>query len=156
MVATIIKYLRECALAFLVVSLFVRPVGADPNSAPVQQGIARTARQKLETKITYSCVDLPIETVLMNLAEQAGIDIVKSPKVTGNVTVRVTGVPLEEALANILAAHDCTYVATENMVRVTPIPEVALLREPLVNGIYKITYADANEVAGALRLFISV
>jgi type IV pilus assembly protein PilQ len=89
------------------------------------------------------------------LAEQANIDIVKSPKVTGNVTVKITNVPLEEALTNILAAHDFTYVATESMVRVIPLPEVAVLREQLVTRIYQVTYADANELAAALRDFVS-
>jgi type IV pilus assembly protein PilQ len=99
---------------------------------------------------------MPIDTVLMNLAEQGKIDIVKSPNVTGNVTVKVTNVPLEEALTNILAAHDYTYISTENMVRVVPIPEmIAAAREPLVTRIYRITYADANDVAGALSGFVS-
>jgi type II secretory pathway component GspD/PulD (secretin) len=114
-----------------------------------------TARQALATRITYSCVNLPIEDVLINLADQADIDIVKSPKVAGDVTVKVTDVPLGEALTNILAAHDYTYVATESMIRVIPVPEVAALREQLVTRIYQLTYADANEVASALREFVS-
>ncbi|GAI52998.1 unnamed protein product, partial [marine sediment metagenome] len=91
----------------------------------------------------------------MDLAEQAKIDIVKSPKVTGNVTAKVTDVPLEEALSNILAAHDYTYIATESMIRVMPLSEIAVAREELVTRIYRITYADANEVAGALGNFVS-
>lgn len=67
----------------------------------------------------------------MNLAEQAKIDIVKSPKVTGNVTVKVTDVPLEEALSNILAAHDYTYIATESMIRVVPLSEIVVARDLL-------------------------
>jgi type IV pilus assembly protein PilQ len=91
----------------------------------------------------------------MELAEQAKIDIVKSPKVTGNVTVKVTDVPLEEALSNILAAHDYTYIATESMIRVVPLSELVVAREPLVTRIYRITYADANDVATALHNFMS-
>jgi type IV pilus assembly protein PilQ len=91
----------------------------------------------------------------MELAEQAKIDIVKSPKVTGNVTVKVTDVPLEEALSNILAAHDYTYIATESMIRVVPLSEIVAAREPLVTRIYRITYADANDVATALHNFMS-
>jgi type IV pilus assembly protein PilQ len=91
----------------------------------------------------------------MDLAEQAQIDIVKSPRVTGNVTVKVTDVPLEEALTNILAAHDYTYIATESMVRVEPISEIVAAREQLITRIYQITYADSNEVAGALGNFVS-
>lgn len=91
----------------------------------------------------------------MDLAEQAKIDIVKSPRVTGNVTVKVTDVPLEETLSNILAAYNYTYIVTESMVRVVPLSEIAVAREQLITRIYQITYADANEVAGALRNFVS-
>jgi type IV pilus assembly protein PilQ len=112
-------------------------------------------RQRLQTRITYSCTELGIEKVLMELAGMAGIDIVKSPKVTGNVTVKLTEVPLEEALGNILAAHDYTYVATESMVRVMPLSEVAAAREELVTRIYQVKYADSNDVARALKNFVS-
>jgi len=154
---TIEKYCRGCILAFLVISLSISPltIGAEPNSAQGEQKTFETARDRLKTRITYSCIDTPIETVLMNLAEQAKIDVVKSPKVTGNVTAKVTDVPLEEALSNILAAHDYTYIATESMIRVMPLSEIAVAREELVTRIYRITYADANEVAVALGNFVS-
>jgi len=64
-------------------------------------------------------------------------------------------VPLEEALTNILAAHDYTYVATDNMIRVVPIAEITLAKEELISKVYRITYADANEVAASLRNFVS-
>ncbi len=154
---TIGKYCRSCAVGFLIVSLFILPVsiGAEPDSAGGGQRVLETAQQRLRTRITYSCTELPIETVLVELAEQAQVDIVKSPKVTGNVTVKLTDVPLEEALTNILAAHDYTYIDTESMIRVVPIPEIAVAREQLLTRIYRITYADANEVAVALGNFVS-
>ncbi len=151
------KFCRDCLIAFSVISLCASglAIGAEQDSVEAGQAISSSARQKLRTRITYSCTELPIETVLMDLAEQAKIDIVKSPRVTGHVTVKVTDVPLEEALSNILAAHDYTYIATESMVRVVPLSEIAVAREQLITRIYQITYADANEVAGALRNFVS-
>jgi len=145
------RYRRAIISALLAVALSVW-------AAPVVMGsvaVSKTAKEKLQTKITYSCVDLPIETVLMQLAEKARIDIVKSPKVTGKITAKVTDVPLEEALANILAAYDYTYVATDNMIRVVPVSEIALVKEELISKVYRITYADANEVAASLRNFVS-
>jgi type II secretory pathway component GspD/PulD (secretin) len=143
------KYHKVCIWGFLVISLLISPLTVDA----VQ--VSETAKQKLRTRVSYSCVDSPIETVLMDLAGQANIDIVKSPGVSGNVTVKVTDVPFEEALANILAAYGYTYVTTENMVRVLPLPEMSELKEELVTKIYKITYADANQVYRALDKFIS-
>jgi type IV pilus secretin PilQ/predicted competence protein len=151
------KYWRDCVFIFLIISLSISfvAVGAEPNSVSDTETVPQTAQQRLQTRITYSCVDLPIDKVLMDLAELAKIDIVKSPKVIGNVTVKVTDVPLEEALSNILAAHDYTYIATESMVRVVPLSEIVIAREPLVTRIYRITYADANDVATALHNFVS-
>jgi len=142
---------RAVVLVFLAVSLVVPPV-----EGAVKQAAAETkARAALRKCITRSWVNESIDKVLMDLAEEAGVDIVKSPKVTGNVTAKVTEVPLDEALTNILAAHDYTYIATENMIRVVPVSEIALAREELVSKVYHVTYADANEVAAALRSFVS-
>jgi len=74
-------------------------------------------------------------------------------------------VPLAEALDNILGAHGYTYIATDYMIRVVPISQTTLptgqlvdrarLVERLISRIYRITYADANQVAQALTDFVS-
>ena len=148
---------RRGWVGFLVVLLFIFPltIGADEIIIQGEQTASKTARDKLQTRVTISSTDTPIEKVLMDLADQAKIDIIKSPKVTGNVTVKVTDIPLEEALTNILTAYNYTYIATENMLRVVPLPEMADIKEPQVTRIYKITYADVEEVHAALKTFIS-
>ena len=151
------KYERNRFWALVIASLFIFPliVSAEQISDQAANTALDTARQKLQTRITYACIDTPIEKVLMDLADQAKIDIIKSPEVTGNVTAKVTDVPLEEVLTNILAAYNFTYIATENMVRVIPLPETAPLKEQQVTRIYKITYADANQVFAALGDFVT-
>jgi len=62
----------------------------------------------LNARITRTWTDAPIDSVLVDLADIAGIDIVKNPNVTGNITAKVTDVPVAEALTNILAAYDFT------------------------------------------------
>jgi len=157
MVKKLEKYRRNRFWGVLIVSLFILPliVGAGQFSDQAANTALNTARQKLQTRITYSCIDTPIEKVLMDLADEAKIDIIKNPEVTGNVTAKLTDVPLEEALTNILAAYNYTYIATENMVRVIPLPETAPLKEQQVTRIYKITYADANQVFAALSDFVT-
>ncbi len=94
--------------------------------------------------------------MLKELAQQAGVFIVKSPQVTGDVTIEVVDIPLEELLTNVLGAYNYTYIATKNMVRVVPLSEAVVIREILVTEIYKITYADAGEVSLALADFLSL
>lgn len=147
------KHGRTIVLVFLTVWLSVSPAVIAAAGGGVL--VAGRGRDALRTRITRVWADESIDKVLMDLAEDANVDIVSSPKVTGNVTARVTDVPLHEALSNILAAYDYTYVTTDNMIRVMPASVVALAQEELVSRLYRIIYADANEVAGSLRNFVS-
>ncbi len=141
---------RRFVIPLLAISLLFGTFTVSTSAAP-----SEPSRDWLRTPITYSCINEPIETVLLALADQAKVDIVKSPKVSGNVTVKLTDVPLQEALTNILAAHDFTFIATSRMIRVVPLPEIMTVREPLDTRIYHISFADANEVATALAGFVS-
>ncbi|MHC4397470.1 MAG: type II secretion system protein GspD [Planctomycetota bacterium] len=151
------EYCRNCIWGFLIILLFISPltVGAGGILIQDEQTASKTAPQKLRTKVTLSCVDTPIQKVLSDLADQAEIDIIKSPKVVGVVTVKLTDVPLEEALTNILSLYYCTYIATDNMIRVVKLPPNTKMKEPQVTRIYQITYADANDVYAALGDFKS-
>jgi len=71
------------------------------------------------------------------------------------VTATLTGVPLEEALDNILAAHGYGYVTGKNMIRIAPVDEITEKDERLTSKIYHITYADVKEVEKALEKFVS-
>jgi type II secretory pathway component GspD/PulD (secretin) len=151
------KSLYFKSLFFIVMALGLTVISAiaeEPVSA-YQKIVLKSGREWLKTLITYQCTEKAIDQVLMDLAELAEVDIVKSPKVTGNVTAKVTNVPLEEVLTNILEAHDYTYIATDNMIRVIARPETSLIREKPITRVYQINYADANDVAGALRKFVS-
>lgn len=151
------EYFRNCIWGLLIILLFTAPltVGARQISIQGEQTASKTARDKLKTRISLSCINKPIDKVLMELSEKAEIDIVKSPGVVGDVTVKVTDVPLEEALINILSLYHFTYIATENMIRVVPLPPQDKRKEPQVTRIYQITYADAGEVFATLDKFVS-
>ncbi len=125
----------------------------DENSA---QGQAITPiQQRMLKTISIDCINTPIEDVIRMMSEQANVDIIKSPSVTGNVTATLTNVPLVEALNNILAVHGYGCVVDRNMIRIAPIDEIAQKGEILDNRVYRITYADVTEVENALKKFIS-
>ncbi len=108
---------------------------------------------RMRKRISIDVNEVSIDTVIRQLAEQADLDIIKSPKVIGNVTVTLTDVPLEEALSNILTVHDCTYVLTENIMRIITSEEMVTKAEPILTTTYEIVYADAAEVVVALDKF---
>ena len=111
--------------------------------------------QQMQKTISITFRDTPIDDVIRAIAEKANVDIIKSPQVTGTVTVTLTDVPLGEALNNILAAHGYGYVADKNIIRIAPMSELAQKEEVLVSRIYRITYADVSDVEKTLEKFIS-
>jgi len=122
------------------------------NGRP-QPGVALEDRLKKTISVEFR--KTAIEDVLRIMADQADVDIVKSPKVTGDVTVSLTDVPLEEALNNILSVHGFVYVPSQNMIRIVTSEEQAEKPEVLHTQTYEIVYADVTEVVKALEKFKS-
>jgi len=120
-----------------------------------QKEVLTTLEQRMLKRISIDFRNTPIEDVIRIMAEQADVDIVKSPQVIGNVTATLTNVPLGEALDNVLAAHGYGYVTGKNMIRIAPVGEITDKAERLDSKIYHITYANVVEVEKALKKFIS-
>jgi type IV pilus assembly protein PilQ len=125
----------------------------EPNAAKAE--VLSTLEQRMQKKISVDFRETPVDDVIRIMAEQADVDVVKSPKVTGSITAKLTNVPLDEALRNILAANGYDFVMTKNMIRVAPASEITQESEKLVNKIYRITYADITEVEKSLKKFVS-
>ena len=152
--------MKSKALKFLMVLAFVMVAGAvtvaeNDDELLAQKEILTTLEQRMLKRISVDFRNTPIEDVIRIMAEQADVDIVKSPKVIGNVTATLTDVPLEEALDNILASHGYSYVTGRNMIRIAPVEEITQEAESLDSKIYHITYADVEQVEKALEKYVS-
>jgi len=143
-------------MVFAVVCLsWAIAVAQTGNEEPGGKAGLTELERRMQKKVYVDVNDVPIDTVIRQLVEQADLDIIKSPNVIGNVTVTLTDVPLEEALNNILAVHNCTYVLTENVVRIITTAELVEKAEPILTKTYEIVYVDATEVVTALDKFKS-
>ncbi len=111
--------------------------------------------QRMKKRVYVDHNDVSIDMVIRQLAEQADVDIIVSPKVIGNVTVTLTDVPLEEALNSILSVHGCSYVLSDNVLRVITSEEMVAKVEPMLTKTYEIVYIDATQVVEALDKFKS-
>jgi type IV pilus assembly protein PilQ len=111
--------------------------------------------RRMKKNISIDVSDQPIDLVIKQLVEQAGLNYIKSPNVVGNVSVTFHDVPLEEALANILAVNDCLYVPTDNVIRIITSAEMVAKAEPILTRTFEIVYVDATEVVTALDKFKS-
>jgi type IV pilus assembly protein PilQ len=151
---------KSRGLKFLVIFAFIMAVCAIAVAEIGNEDLGRvevltTFEQRMQKRISIDFRDTPIDDVIRAIAEQADVDIVKSPKVIGNVTTKLTDIPLEEALKNILTAHGYGYVADKNMITIMPIADILDKPEMIVSRIYRITYADVKGVEAALKKFIS-
>jgi type IV pilus secretin PilQ/predicted competence protein len=125
----------------------------DANASKAE--VLTTLEQRMQKRISVDFRDTAIDDVIRIMAEQANVDVVKSPKVTGTVTAKLSNVPLEEALRNILASQGYDYVMSKNMIRVAPTGEISQEAEKLVTKIYRVNYADIKETEKSLAKFIS-
>ncbi len=135
----------------VMVMLSVTTPGAAENSDPNNTNL----QERLQRKISVKFRRTPIEDVVRMIAEQADVDVITSPKLTGEVTVKLTNVALEEALRSILDIHGYDYVVGENIVRVIAKEDMPAIQERLVTEIFEITYSDPEGVAQSLSKFKS-
>ncbi|MBN1974825.1 MAG: hypothetical protein JW787_14390 [Sedimentisphaerales bacterium] len=110
---------------------------------------------RIQKNVSIDVSDVPIEMVIRQLAEQVNVDFIISPNVTGNVTVTLTDVSVEEALQSILDVHGCAYLKGKNVIRILARDEIPAIAERLVTETYEIIYADIVQVVEALEKFLS-
>ena len=151
---------KSRGLKFLVIFAFIMAVCAIAVAEIGNEDLGgvevlTTFEQRMQKRISIDFRDTPIDDVIRAIAEQADVDIVKSPEVIGNVTTKLTDIPLEEALKNILTAHRYGYVADKNMITIMPIADILDKPEMMVSRVYRITYAEIKGVEAALKKFIS-
>jgi len=142
-----------CALfCFSSISAFA----AESSENVVGKKAVLTDLEKRMQKVV--CIDVnevPISTVIRQLADQVDVDLIMSPKVTGNVTVSLTDVSLDEALRCILDVHGAGIIVGENVIRILSREEMPQVAERLVTQTFEITYADVGQVVDALEKFKS-
>lgn len=120
-----------------------------------EEKVLTELEMRMQKRISIDVNDLPIDMVIRQLTEQAGINYIKSPNVVGNVSVTFKDVPLEEALRNILAVHGCLYTTTDNVIQIITSAEKVTKAEPMLTKSFEIVYVDATEVVTALDKFKS-
>ncbi len=99
--------------------------------------------------VTMDFKDADIHNVLRILSYKGGVNIVAGPDVEGNVTIRLTDVPWEQALDIVLKTYGFTYEKIGNLIRVTTIESMA--NEELTTEVYTINFAKASEVMASVE-----
>ena len=150
-----LRFLTLCAVLCLNGEMALAGSDVEPQVQTDVSVVSTSLENRLTKTISIEFRKTAIEDVLRIVADQADVDIVKSPKVEGDVTVTLTDVPLEEALNNILSVHGFVYVLSQNMIRVITAEEQAEKPEAMKTETFEIVYADVTEVVKALEKFKS-
>ena len=130
----------------------------------VKKRVATTTAKQYQGKpISLNFQDIPVRTVLQIIADFNNLNLVTTDSVSGNITLRLDGVPWEQALDIILKVRGLDKRLDNNILLVAPSDEIAAREKqqlesrnqvadlaPLYTEYLQINYAKASEVAALL------
>ena len=111
------------------------------------------------TKVTFNFQNIPVRSVLALIADVSNLNIVVADKVQGNLTLRLTNVPWDQALDIVLDARNLDMRKNGNVIWIAPTADIAqreqqLLKaqqdrrilEPLQTVLIPMSYAKAEDM----------
>ena len=114
-------------------------------------------------KISLSFQQIDVRTVLQIIAEFTGLNIIASDTVNGNITLRLTEVPWDQALDIILSSRDLDMRRTGQVVMIAPRAELATRErtemserkamegiEPLITETFQLNYQKVKDMVQLL------
>ncbi|CAB5687148.1 Type IV pilus biogenesis and competence protein pilQ precursor [Aeromonas hydrophila] len=130
----------------------------------VKKRTAASAGKQYQGKpISLNFQDIPVRTVLQLIADFNNLNLVTTDSVSGNITLRLDGVPWEQVLDIILKVRGLDKRLDNNILLVAPAEEIAAREKqqlesrnqvadlaPLYTEYLQINYAKASEVAALL------
>jgi type IV pilus assembly protein PilQ len=111
------------------------------------------------TKVTFNFQDIPVRSVLQLIADVSDLNIVVADSVGGNLTLRLTNVPWDQALDIVMDARNLDKRHNGNVIWIGPTAEIAAreqqllqaqldrrILEPLQTVLIPINYAKAEDL----------
>lgn len=106
-----------------------------------------------DEEVSFEFVNQPIKSALRLLAGANDLNMVITEGVEGRVTMDLRGVTLRQALNNIVHTHDCEYIVDNGIITVKPVKTV--YTGGAITKVYRLKYADAENVAEVIRQVVS-
>jgi type IV pilus assembly protein PilQ len=110
--------------------------------------------------VTLDFKEADIRNVLKIIAYKSGVNIVTTPEVIGNITIRLVDVPWEKALGVILKTYGFGYEKAANIITVAPIDKLADQKrkefelaqiQPVITEVFTLKFIDAQDAKKALE-----
>lgn len=111
----------------------------------------------LSGNVTLDFKDADIQNVLKLISYKAGVNIVSTPDVMGNVSIRLADVPWQMALDVLLKTYGFAYQRQGNILLVTKLETIARIQaeEPLQTEIFILKFLDAQDAQKILVPLLS-
>jgi len=122
---------------------------AEEQESVAQEEVRKSAEETLRVSenVTLDFKEADIQNVLKIISLKAGTNIVTTPDVMGNITIRMVDVPWEMALDVILKTYGFGYQKQGNVILVTKLENIAKIQseEPLQTEIFTLRFLDAQD-----------
>ncbi|MCD6080029.1 MAG: type IV pilus secretin PilQ [Candidatus Omnitrophica bacterium] len=140
--------MKNIVLSFLLlVAVFSSSSAQEKAPSPSRFEVAQNRIVALEIK------EAEIRDVLRMLAEQFGLNIVISDRVSGKISVKFTNVSVEEAIDAIVTINGYAYTKKGNVIKVTTPEEVE--REAPITRVFVLNNAIAEDLKPSLEKSLS-
>jgi len=116
------------------------------------------------SRVTFNFQDIPVRSVLALIADVSELNIVVADNVSGNLTLRLTNVPWDQALDIVLDARNLDMRQNGNVIWIAPTSDIAareqqLLQalqdrkelEPLATALISVSYASAEDLQALIK-----
>ncbi len=137
--------------------VFFAPKVFGEVAAAITQGQGGAKKDPASDNVTLDFSDADIRNVLKIISIKSGINIVTTPEVAGNISIRLMGVPWETALDIILKTYGFGYQKQGNTILVTKLENISKIQseEPLRTETFTLKYLDAQDAQRALIPLLS-
>ncbi|MEK6727589.1 MAG: secretin and TonB N-terminal domain-containing protein [Candidatus Omnitrophota bacterium] len=136
------------------------PLVEKPKEQPVEEakeGAENTENFLAATNVTLDFKEADIQNVLKIISYKSGVNIVTTPDVVGNVTIRLMDVPWDTALDMILKTYGFAYQKQGNIILVTKLENISKIaaEESLQTEIFTLKFLDAQDAQKILIPLLS-
>jgi type IV pilus assembly protein PilQ len=116
------------------------------------------------TRVTFNFQDIPVRSVLQLIADVSDLNIVVADSVGGNLTLRLTNVPWDQALDIVMDARNLDMRRNGNVLWIAPTAEIAAreqqllqaqqdrrILEPLQTVLIPVSYSKASDLKALIE-----
>jgi type IV pilus assembly protein PilQ len=139
------------------------PVATIPETKPKEPAAVQTAvidNLAEAQKVTLDFKEADIRNVLKIISYKAGVNIIATPEVIGDVSIRLVEVHWEKALDAILKTYGFAYEKQGNIILVAPIEKLTAMKkqevelqqvQPTLTEVFNLKYVDSLDAKKTLE-----